>query len=218
VSGGHQFQQVDTYGPGDETAHACGVTTAGDVYCWGANSSRQVGTAAGDPACEPFNCHMAPVPVLAGQTFTQVVTGSLHSCALETGGAAWCWGRGEMIGAGVPPDPGGWGPLAVSGGHAFVTLTAGGGHTCGLTAAAQAYCWGINSDGQTGQIPAVPGVIYTPTLVGGGHTFTTISAGGSHTCGLAGGGLYCWGNNTTGQIGVAPGVSTQQPARVLGQP
>ena len=218
VAGSLQFQQVDTYGPGDEVAHACGITTAGAAYCWGANYVGQVGRPDGDPACEPANCWMAPVPVLPGHTFTQIVTGSAHSCALETGGTAWCWGAGGLLGAGVPTNPGGSGPVPVSGGHAFQSLTAGGAHTCGLTTSGQAYCWGGNNSGQAGQTAASAAVLYTPTLVSGGLTFTAISAGGSHTCGLAGGILYCWGDNTTGQIGIPVGSFSQQPTRVLGQP
>lgn len=217
VSGGLQFQQVDTYGPGDEVGHACGITTAGAAYCWGANHLGQVGQAAGDPACEPFNCWMTPQPVLAGQTFTQVVTGAGHSCALETGGAAWCWGAGGLLGAGVPPDPPVRDPVQVAGGHTFVSLTAGGAHTCGLIATGAAYCWGDNSSGQSGPTAAAAAVVYTPTRVGGSTTFTAISAGGTHTCGLAGV-LYCWGDNTTGQVGVPVGSVSQQLTRVLGQP
>jgi alpha-tubulin suppressor-like RCC1 family protein len=218
VVGGLQFQEVDTYGPGDEQAHACGITTAGAAYCWGANYLAQVGRPDGDPACEPANCWMAPMPVLAGHTFTQIVTGSAHTCALEAGGAAWCWGMRGAVGAGVPTEEGGSPPVQVLGGHAFQTLTAGGGHTCGLTVSGQAYCWGVNNSGQAGQTAASAAVLYTPTLVSGGLTFSAISAGGTHTCGLAGGILYCWGDNTTGQVGIPVGSLSQQPTRVLGQP
>lgn len=218
VSGGLQFQQVDTYGPGDEQAHACGITTAGAVYCWGSNFAGQVGRPDGDPSCQPANCWMAPVPVLAGQTFSQIVTGSLHTCGLATDGTAWCWGTGNLLGAGAPSSPGGGGPAQVSGGQLFQTLTAGGAHTCGLTAAGEAYCWGSNSSGQSGQTAASAAVLYTPTKVAGGLTFSAISAGGSHSCGLAVGVMYCWGDNTTGQVGIPLGSFSQAPTRVTGQP
>jgi alpha-tubulin suppressor-like RCC1 family protein len=108
--------------------------------------------------------------------------------------------------------------VQVSGGHAFQILTAGGSHTCGLTSAGEAYCWGDNSSGQAGQTAASAAVLYTPTKVAGGLTFSAISAGGSHTCGLAAGIMYCWGDNTTGQVGIPPGSFSQQPTRVTGQP
>ncbi len=41
-----------------------------------------------------------------------------------------------------------------------------------------------------------------PTLVSRGMTWVSVSAAGSHTCGVtAGGGAYCWGNGKDGQLG-----------------
>ncbi len=38
VTGGHTFQSVSA-----ARNHSCGVTTAGDVYCWGLNIYGQLG-------------------------------------------------------------------------------------------------------------------------------------------------------------------------------
>jgi alpha-tubulin suppressor-like RCC1 family protein len=222
VSGGLQFQQVGTSW-GDETGHACGLTPAGMAYCWGANYAGQLGNPTVADGCAPYGCSTVPVPAAEGHTFTQIVTGVAHTCGLEAGGTAWCWGSAQMLGAGNPsPLPGGSGPFPVAGGHSFVTLTAGADHTCGLKATGAAYCWGGNPDGRTGQPPVGGppdyGVVYSPALVTGGRTYTALSAGSAHTCGLANDGLYCWGDNGTGQVGVLSGVSTQQPIRVVGQP
>jgi alpha-tubulin suppressor-like RCC1 family protein len=60
-------------------------------------------------------------------------------------------------------------------------------------------------------------VVLSPTLVQGGRTFSQLDAGGAHTCGRSVDGVYCWGDNGSGQVGIYEG-STQLPVRVTGQP
>ena len=89
-------------------------------------------------------------------------------------------------------------------------------HSCGLTATGAAYCWGWNRDGQLGD-----GAVQdrtTPVAVGGGLTFTSITAGAGHTCAVtADGTAYCWGFNLSGQLGIGttdsvPHLSPEQVA------
>ena len=154
------------------------------------------------------------VPVTVTVTTTTLVpttlaAGLFHTCGLDATGAAYCWGNnsygqlGNSATAGsVFANPT---PAAVAGGLTFTSLTAGHRHTCGLTAAGAAWCWGVNLYGQLGN-PTNSGVEFeentTPLPVSGNLTFTELSAGTEHTCGLtAQGVLYCWGNNFTGQLG-----------------
>ena len=63
----------------------------------------------------------------------------------------------------------------------------------------KAYCWG---DPTYGQIAGDLNVSSTPRAVAGNLTFTSISAGGTHTCALtAAGDAYCWGRNLFGELG-----------------
>jgi alpha-tubulin suppressor-like RCC1 family protein len=58
-----------------------------------------------------------------------------------------------------------------------------------------------------------------PVLLPGGLTFTTLSAGGQHNCGITSDHvLYCWGNNDSGQLGNGTRASSSLPVRVAGQP
>ena len=41
-----------------------------------------------------------------------------------------------------------------------------------------------------------------------------IAAGGQHTCARAGGHLFCWGANDTGQVGAASPSSIHEPTEV----
>src|SRR2546422_10856859 len=61
-------------------------------------------------------------------------------------------------------------------------------------------------------------------LSGAGHDlprsrlpFRRVSAGASHPCGVAAGGVaYCWGDNTAGELGTGDGRSHMRPVAVTG--
>ncbi len=108
--------------------------------------------------------------------------------------------------AAAPPQP-----AAPSG-----KIAAGGMHTCALGASGEAYCWGGNDRGQlgTGETERRP----TPTRVGGGLGFASLSGGVLHTCALTGGGAaYCWGSNDAGQLGDGSSRPRTGPVRVAGR-
>ena len=66
--------------------HACTVTTAGAVRCWGANASGQVGDASFVDAYSPKD-----VTGVSG-TAVDVAAGGTHTCAVTQTGAVQCWG------------------------------------------------------------------------------------------------------------------------------
>ena len=136
--------------------------------------------------------------------FASVSAGGFHTCGVTTDGDAYCWGWngwGQLgngtanIGPGARPDP-------VAGGVAFVSLSAGAFHTCAITTDGTAYCWGRNEDGQLGNGAADGFEHTTPEAVLGGLTFSSVSAGSFHNCGLTTDGTaFCWGRNAGGQLG-----------------
>jgi len=84
-----QQQKRDGFG------HTCGVTTAGEVYCWGDDSDLQLGR--GIPTGGPSSPSGVPTVVAVGErpagvTFTTISTGTRHSCAVGSDGNAYCWG------------------------------------------------------------------------------------------------------------------------------
>ena len=133
-----------------------------------------------------------------------LAAGGLHTCALTSDGAAYCWGDGSFGQLGdrstLPPSWRSATPVAVAGGLRFSALALGPSHTCGLTTSGAAYCWGFNYSGQLGDGSWKNRA--TPVAVSGGLSFSTLATGGSHTCGLAtSGAAYCWGSNLSGQLG-----------------
>jgi TolB protein len=156
-------------------------------------------------------------PFAVQVAFAFVDAGTGESCGMTDAGAGYCWGNNlyGSLGSGKggvdanPQTPLSWpSPLPVWGGLGFTTISVGHGgdpHACGVTTSGAAYCWGTGIDGQRGDGrsggPAARSA-NTPRAVLGGLTFTTISAGARHTCGVTtGGATYCWGSGFSGALG-----------------
>jgi alpha-tubulin suppressor-like RCC1 family protein len=170
--------------------HTCGLTLDGRAFCWGSNSSGQIGNGSLSVIV------VVPDYVVGGRTFSAITAGRYHSCALTGDGVAYCWG--DWIYESTSATP-----VAVPGELRFSSIVAGGAHSCGLTSSGAAYCWGGSSP--------------TPTAVPGGLTFSTLVAGGIHTCGLTGSGAaYCWGANGRGQLGDGSLTDSPTPVAVAG--
>jgi DNA-binding beta-propeller fold protein YncE len=56
--------------------------------------------------------------------------------------------------------------------------------------------------------------VSTPTQVGTASNWTTVSQGYNDTCGIAGGQLYCWGENQYGEVGVGNTYEYDVPTAV----
>jgi alpha-tubulin suppressor-like RCC1 family protein len=204
VSSSAQFVQVAAGG-----AHTCSLATSGTVMCWGAGGSGQLGDGVGMDRSIPA--------AIAGDTRWLVIsTGAVHTCAVATDQSAWCWGGNPSGQIGNSSTSDQIFPTTIAAGQSFSTISAGGGHSCAVTTAGAALCWGANTRSQTGT--GLPdSLVLAPTAVTGGLTFRTISAGGQHSCGITSDSLaYCWGANTSGQLGDSSQIDRPAPVLVHG--
>jgi hypothetical protein len=64
--------------------HACGYTASGEVWCWGSNSSGELGR----PACS----WAGAARVELDERVVGVAAGTSHTCALTAAGGVVCWG------------------------------------------------------------------------------------------------------------------------------
>lgn len=98
-------------------------------------------------------------------------------------------------------------PVEVFGGRTWSAVAAGFNHTCALDTSGTAWCWGSNQFSQLGVPTAtscadVGTCARRPLEVGGGHTFTSIASGVTHSCALkANGEAWCWGGGYEGSGG-----------------
>lgn len=210
--------------------HFCGLTLAGEAYCWGDYRAgvRGTGQALAD---QSVAADLMPNRVAGGLTFTKLALGLSNSCGLDPSGAAYCWGSWvalgsagaplsslEQCGFSVPPiyGPCSHVPVPVTGGHVFIELVAGQSHVCGVTDTGQVYCWGSNEDGELGSGDTVYAA--TPIQVSLPEPAQTVALGWRFSCALATSGqAYCWGASDFGQVGsgtTAPAVLS--PAAVAG--
>jgi alpha-tubulin suppressor-like RCC1 family protein len=170
-------------------ASTCGLAETGDVWCWGDNSMGQLGQ--GDLSAKPPVPHRVLLPVKA------LKLADAHYatyCVVAEGGSLWCWGsnlEGQLTdGDGGLPDYSGT-PVLVTAVRDVVEAANGDGHTCALVDGGDVYCWGRNTDYELGQGSTMPQQNRVPQHVGSG--FTRLIAGQSHSCGLKGTRLFCWG-------------------------
>jgi len=87
--------------------------------------------------------------------------------------------------------------------------------TCGIRAG-QLYCWGANDYGQLGIGTTTSSQV--PVRVGAASDWQSVSVGGSSVCGLRGVApnttLWCWGDNTYGQVGDGTGIQQDTPLQI----
>ena len=126
-------------------AHACALTTGGQVYCWGRNSDGQLGS-------DGTNDNNRPVRVFGFEQGVAIAAGSDHTCAITAGGAAQCWGdnfAGKLGREGTGSQL--YHPADVTNlASGAATIAPGWSHSCAVTTGGAAKCWGDNFAGQVG--------------------------------------------------------------------
>jgi alpha-tubulin suppressor-like RCC1 family protein len=196
VLGGHQFKSISA-----GKYHTCGLTENGEAWCWGLNSTGQLGA---------FTDNIGvgvPVRVGGGMPFKMITAGELHTCGIGMDDGAYCWGINQFGVLGVtevtstcggsPCSPT---PVRAVGTRTFVTLDAGASHTCGTETGGATVCWGANIWGELGSemlgVGSTSGITVSST-----RTFPRLSAGYRFSCALdAGAELLCWGTGEEGQL------------------
>jgi alpha-tubulin suppressor-like RCC1 family protein len=189
--------------------HTCTLLRSGAIYCWGSNSTGQLGN--GTFQAQLGSVKVIGLPLSAGSLAAGTAVAGGHTCAALADSSVWCWGdnfSGEL-GNGMTHTavPYGIATAVKVAGVTASSLAAGNYFTCGLSSGGLVHCWGTNAKGQlgSGEIPTAPPYNNsTPVSASFAGTGAALSVGsnGSHACVLTGSGaVRCWGENVYGQLG-----------------
>lgn len=218
---------------------SCAIAS-GKIYCWGVNNSGVTGlnTTSGWTT--------TPTLVTASNTSTTLPTNytatalstsgsrGLVMCAIVSG-KAYCWGYNIIgsVGDNTSGTPNQYKTVptkvydsGVLSGKTVTTISTDGylsatayNHACVLASGA-VYCWGDNGYGQLGDGSSTdrttPVAVSTSGVLNG-KTVTDVKVGLYHSCALANGGVYCWGGNSSGQVGDGSNTDRSTPVAVATQ-
>lgn len=199
--------------------HTCAVIDAG-AWCWGANDLGQLGDGTQTDRSIPTKvAFSAPEPVI-----TQISAGWAMTCALDSTGKVWCWGRGNFgaLGNGQTGDPYfSTTPVEVQFAAPAPTIVKvaaeGMWHACAIDSAGGIWCWGHGGSGRMGDgdeddelVPVNPIDGGTPVTSGA----TDIAVGPNHTCAVISGVAKCWGFNGQYQLGVGDTTNRMNPTAI----
>lgn len=181
------------------TQHACAISTANSLHCWGYSEDYQFGLRNVMKSVPYF------IPLGGGQMASSVAVGERHSCILTLSGQWRCAGVlatmtrttfSTMMESGV-----------------FTVLSSGAFSACAYGAGPGLLCVGNNDQGQLGDGSTSPSSLpVTATILGVGSVFPVemLALGKEHSCVLSQGRVYCTGDNVFGQLGIQNLYQTTQ--------
>jgi alpha-tubulin suppressor-like RCC1 family protein len=164
----------------------------GRIWRWGINDYG-----------EANNLSKSSIPLLFESAiyiypYTKIESGGMHSCALDSSGSLWCWGKNffgslgigssEILNVALPQK------IVTNDDVAFVDFSVGYISTCGLDINGNIWCWGENKSNMlcnnetvdtTVPVKITPpdGVDFSEVSVGNGMISIKTSEGGVYICG-----------------------------------
>lgn len=206
----HNNQQAATYAPQTPfLGLALGAHTScalGDgLYCWGVQTDGS-GVDVDGPYNPELSTESKPTKIALVTPVVDVLAiGASHTCfAIKGDPVAICWGNNDFgqLGYEAESTTDLRAILPFGAGVGVQGLQANDNVSCALSDSGAVACWGQNVSGALGANPAVVSMRIVPTLIAGlSGVVTSLSVGGGHVCAITNDTLFCWGDNTYGQLG-----------------
>lgn len=209
-------------------SHSLALKYDGTVWAWGYNEYGQLGQGASITTTSPL-----PLPVAGLGPVKLIAAGGAFSVAVDTSDKVWVWGYNGFGQLGLNPaaTPFSGAPQQIADLTGTVeAVSAGLSHILVLVnnaGAMSVWGWGFNGFGQLGEVikdgvavKITPeGFVSTPKLITDitgafnpavltVNGMSPILAVGHHSMARTDGGLFAWGNNNFGQLGVEPKTPT----------
>ena len=196
--------------------HTC-VLVGGGVQCWGQDTWGELGNNSTVTSHVPVQvAGLGPM-----SNVTAIGAGADQTCAIANGNLQ-CWGWNQFGDLGNNSAVQSNVPVMVQGvdrASGVSAVAGGGGFTCALVGGG-VQCWGEEGGyGNLGNGNKSNGASLLPVWVstlGPTSTVTAIGVGWQHACAVAEGGLQCWGNDETGQLGNNSTTISSVPVAVVG--
>jgi alpha-tubulin suppressor-like RCC1 family protein len=187
------------------------LTSDNMLFAWGSNTHGQVGDGT---TLTRTTAVAVNLTALAGKTISSISAGIFNMFALTSDGRIFSWGYNDFgcLGDGTTIDR--YIPVAVSAvfdavGKQFSGI-AGGTNSLALTNDGKLFAWGQNSVGEAGigdfTYLTTPTSPYMNGLLAG-KDIIDVALGDYHTLALTNDGLYSWGYNLNGQLGLGSASS-----------
>ena len=215
----------------------CALLDNATVKCWGLNLNGQLGlgdTANRGDGPNEMGDNLPTVNLGTGRTATAISAGGVHTCARLDNASVKCWGYndgqlglGDTANRGDGPNEMGDNLPAVDlgTGRTATAINVGDLHTCALLDNATIKCWGANDSGELGlgdtpyrgDGPSEMGDALPAVDLGGGRVVVSVGSGATHSCALLeGGAVKCWGDGSSGLLGLGDTVSRGDGAGEMG--
>jgi alpha-tubulin suppressor-like RCC1 family protein len=204
-------------------SHACALSSAGHVYCWGQDNEGVLGNNQASASI------FSPTEVLGGaqggtylSNVVNIAVAQYATCAVTTNGSVYCWGTNSnncssggacqlgndqaLSTSYVPSQV--VGPSGVGFLSSVVSVSLSYYSACATTATGNVFCWGNNKQGGLGN--GLTETVSVPTQVEGiggsgllSNVVSTVSTEISYmTCALLNtGNVNCWGQNSSSDLG-----------------
>ncbi len=187
--------------------YSCGRSVGGPAYCWGHNLRGQVGV----EFWEFEESILEPRQVFfrrgGGEQerldLVSLQAGREYTCGVDPDGDVFCWGHNNSGQVGLNPSTSEAvqdRPRTVSVGDDALEVGTAYTFACAATSDGDLWCWGRSVTGTQGMETEGPNFV-PPAARGFAVSLSNLMGGSGYLCGEGSDGLYCWGENGSGQLG-----------------
>lgn len=193
--------------------HTCAIRSNSTLWCWGRNNFGQLGNNISTESAT------TKPTLISSQLWSQISAGDRYTCGIRSAGSLWCWGRNSNGQLGVNDKTNRTTPTQVGTTTNWTAISTASGQTCGIQSPGTLWCWGRWGTNTSDSLVPVKVQDSTGTAA---TDWKQVSIGGNgngvnHICGIRGiDALYCFGWNSTGELGLSDSNNRQYPTRLTG--